>query len=157
VAADWSLLGRIGLGFALAFLVGFEREVRGSPAGDRTFALIGAATAALTATLYKSSPQALAGAITGIGFIGAGVVFHSSNSFVRGITTASAIFATAAIGVVVGTGRLLVGTVTAAGVLLVLELRNIPGLKLLDARRYEARFRDDNEPPSGLRPDQPKP
>jgi putative Mg2+ transporter-C (MgtC) family protein len=151
VAADWSLLGRIGLGFALAFVVGFEREVRGSPAGDRTFALIGAATAALTAALYKSSPQALAGAITGIGFIGAGVVFHAENSFVRGVTTASAIFATAAIGVVVGTGRLLVGTVTAVGVLLVLELRNIPVLRRLDARRYEQRFRDDNEPPSALR------
>ena len=151
MAADWSLLGRIGLGFALAYIVGFEREVRGSPAGDRTFALIGAATAALTAALYKSSPQALAGAITGIGFIGAGVVFHTENSFVRGITTASAIFATAAIGVVIGTGRLLVGTVTAVGVLLILELRNIPLLRLLDARRYENAFRDDNDPPSQLR------
>jgi hypothetical protein len=35
-------------------------------------------------------------------------------------------------------------------VLLVLELRNIPLLRLLDARRYEAAFRDDNEPPSPL-------
>jgi putative Mg2+ transporter-C (MgtC) family protein len=151
VATDWSLLGRIGLGFALAFAVGFEREVRGSPAGDRTFALIGAATAALTAVLYKSSPQGLAGVITGIGFIGGGVVFHAENSFVRGVTTASAIFATAAIGVVVGTGHLAVGVVTAAGVLLILELRNIPGLRRLDARRYQESFRGDNEPPSQLR------
>ncbi len=150
MTADLSLLGRIGLGFALAFVVGFEREVRGSPAGDRTFALIGAATAALTAVLYKSSPQGLAGVITGIGFIGAGVVFHTQNSFVRGITTASAIFATAAIGVVVGTGRLAVGVVTAAGVLLVLELRNIPGLRRLDARRYLQSFRDDDDPPLPL-------
>jgi putative Mg2+ transporter-C (MgtC) family protein len=144
------LLGRIGLGFALAFVVGFERGLRGSPAGDRTFALIGAATAALTAVLYKSSPQGLAGVITGIGFIGAGVVFHTENSFVRGITTASAIFATAAIGVVVGTGHLAIGVITAAGVLLILELRNIPVLQRLDARRYRQSFRDDNEPPSPL-------
>ena len=149
--SDWALLARIGLGFALAFVVGFEREVRGSPAGDRTFALIGAATAALTAVLYQKSPQGLAGVITGIGFIGAGVVFHTENSFVRGITTASAIFATAAIGVVIGTGRLAVGVVTAAGVLLVLELRNIPVLRLFDARRYAEKFRDDNDPPSELR------
>ena len=148
VATDWSLLGRIGVGFALAFVVGFEREVRGSPAGDRTIALIGGATAALTAVLYKSSPQALAGVITGIGFIGAGVVFHAENSLVRGITTASAIFATAAIGVVVGTGHLAVGAVTAAAVLLILELRNIPGVRRLDARRYQPSFRDDNDPPS---------
>jgi putative Mg2+ transporter-C (MgtC) family protein len=150
VASNWALLARIGIGFALAFVVGFERGVRGSPAGDRTFALIGASTAAVTAALFKTSPQALAGVITGIGFIGAGVVFHGENTFVRGITTASAIFATAAIGVVVGTGRLFVGTVTAAGVLLLLELRNIPGARRLDARRYTESFRDDNDPPSPL-------
>jgi putative Mg2+ transporter-C (MgtC) family protein len=152
MTSDWTLLARIGVGFVLAYIVGFEREVRGSPAGDRTFALIGAATAALTAVLYKNSPQGLAGVITGIGFIGAGVVFHTENSFVRGITTASAIFATAAIGVVVGTGHLVVGVVTAVGVLLILELRNIPGLRLFDARRYKDSFRDDNDPPSPRHP-----
>jgi putative Mg2+ transporter-C (MgtC) family protein len=151
VTSDWALLARIGVGFALAFVVGFERGIRGSPAGDRTFALIGASTAAVTAAVYKTSPQAVAGVITGIGFIGAGVVFHTENSFVRGITTASAMFATAAIGVVVGTGRLMVGTVTAVGVLLLLELRNIPGVQRLDARRFQESFRDDNDPPSPLR------
>jgi putative Mg2+ transporter-C (MgtC) family protein len=152
VTSDWSLLARVGLGFALAFVVGFEREVRGSPAGDRTFALIGAATAALTAVLYKTSPQGLAGVITGIGFIGAGVVFHTENTLVRGISTASAIYATAAIGVVVGSGRLLVGVATAAIVLFILELRFIPGLRRLDARRYRQSFRDDNDPPAPLHP-----
>ena len=68
-------------------------------------------------------------------------------TFVRGITTASAIFATAGIGVVVGTGHLALGAATAVAVLLVLELRNIPGLRRLDARRYQAAFRDDNDPP----------
>ena len=149
--SDWALLARIGVGFGLAFVVGFERELRGSPAGDRTFALIGASTAALTAVLYPHSPQGLAGVITGIGFIGAGVVVHGENSFVRGITSASAIFATAGIGVVVGTGHLFVGTVTAVAMLLILELRNIPGVRLLDARRYRMSFRDDNDPPSKLR------
>jgi putative Mg2+ transporter-C (MgtC) family protein len=151
VIDTWSLLARIGLGFGLAFVIGFEREVRGSPAGDRTFALIGASTAALTSVLFKTSPQGLAGAITGIGFIGAGVVFHTGHTFVRGITTAASIFATAAVGVVVGTGHLVVGTVSAVGVLLILELRNMPGLRRLDARRYEGSFRDDNAPPSVLR------
>jgi putative Mg2+ transporter-C (MgtC) family protein len=151
VPSDWDLIARIGLGFLLAFSIGFERELRGSPAGDRTFALIGGSAAAVTAVLYRTSPQALAGVITGIGFIGAGVVFHGENTFVRGITTASAIFATAGIGVVAGTGRLVVATATALGVLLILELRNIPGVRLLDARRYTSSFRDDNDPPSVLR------
>jgi putative Mg2+ transporter-C (MgtC) family protein len=155
VPSDWELLARIGVGLALAFVVGFERELRGSPAGDRTFSLIGASTAAVTAVAYRTSPQAVAGLITGIGFIGAGVVFHGENTFVRGITTASAIFATAGIGVVAGTGHLVVATVTAAGVLLILELRNIPGVRLLDGRRYTDSFRDDNDPPSPLRRNRP--
>ena len=146
-----ALLARIGLGFALAFVIGFERELRGSPAGDRTFALVGGASTAITAAVWRSSPQALAGVITGIGFIGAGVVVHGQNEFIRGITTASAIFATAGIGVVVGTGHLALGAATALGILLVLEIRNVPVLRRLDARRYQAAFRDDNDPPGPLR------
>ncbi len=145
--SDWALLARIAVGFALAYLIGFERELRGSPAGDRTFSLVGGASAALTAVVWPLSPQALAGVVTGVGFIGAGVVVHTGYTFVRGITTASAIFATAAIGVVVGTGHLLLGLATAAGMLLVLEVRNVPALRSLDASRYKDRFRDDHDPP----------
>jgi len=147
MTTEAALLARVGTGFALAFVIGFERKVRGSPAGDRTFALIGTGTAALTAVSFRSSPQAVAGAITGIGFIGAGVVFHGQGDLVKGLTTAAAIFATAAIGVVVGSGHLLVGVATAAVVLLTLELRYTPGLDVLDARRYEARFRSDRDLP----------
>ena len=146
-----ALLARIAVGFALSFLIGFERELRGSPAGDRTFSLVGGASAAIVATVGRTSPQALAGVITGIGFIGAGVVVHGENTFVRGVTTASAIFATAAIGVVVGVGHLALGAITTLAVLLVLELRNIPFLRRLDARRYQASFRDDNDPPKPSR------
>lgn len=92
---DLALLGRVATGFVLAFVVGFERELRGSPAGDRTFALVGTGTTALTAVALKTSPQAVAGAITGIGFIGAGVVFHGQGELVRGLTSAAAIFAIA--------------------------------------------------------------
>lgn len=144
---ELALLGRVALGFVLAFVIGFERELRGSPAGDRTFALVGTGTAAVTAVALKSSPQAVAGAITGIGFIGAGVVFHGEGELVRGLTTAAAIFATAAMGVVVGSGRPILATITTALALLTLELRYVPGLGLLDARRYRSRFRSDREPP----------
>jgi len=147
MTTEAALVGRVLTGFALAFVIGFERKLRGSPAGDRTFALVGTGTAALTAVSFKASPQAVAGAITGIGFIGAGVVFHGQGDLVKGLTTAAGIFATAAIGVVVGSGHLLLGAITAAVVMLTLELRYTPGLGLLDARRYEARFRSDHDPP----------
>ena len=144
---DWSLLARVAVGFGLAFVIGFERELRGSPAGDRTFALVGVAATALTAAVGRSSPQAIAGVLTGIGFVGAAVLFHGDNTLLRGLTTAAAIFATAVIGVAVGSGHYILGIVTAVGVLFILELRNIPIVSGLDARRYEDRFRDDHDPP----------
>ncbi len=146
---------RIGVGFGLAFIVGFERELRGSPAGDRTFALVGGAAAAVTAVAFRTSPQTVAGVITGVGFIGGGVVFHGEGGLIRGITTAGAVFATAAIGIVVGTGHPALGVLTAAFVLLILELRNFPGLRRLDARRYQTRFRDDDQAPGILQPGHP--
>jgi putative Mg2+ transporter-C (MgtC) family protein len=113
----------------------------------------------VTAVVAKSSPQAIAGVITGLGFIGAGVVVHGEGGLIKGVTTAGALFATAGVGIVVGTGHLVLGALTTALVLFVLELRNLPGLRRLDARRYESRFRDDYEPPMALghrRGDQPE-
>jgi uncharacterized membrane protein YhiD involved in acid resistance len=62
--------------FALTFVLGFERELRGSPAGDRTFSLIGTASAVLGNLAGAGTPNAIAGAVTGIGFIGGGIVFR---------------------------------------------------------------------------------
>lgn len=145
MTSEAALVGRVLTGFALAFVIGFERKLRGSPAGDRTFALVGTGTAALTAVTFATSPQAVAGAITGIGFIDAGIVFHGRADLVKGLTTAAGIFSTAAIGIVVGSGHFVIGVVTTAVVVLTLELRYIPGLGLLDARRYEERFRSDHD------------
>jgi putative Mg2+ transporter-C (MgtC) family protein len=143
--ADILLLPRIGVGFVLAYILGFERQIRGAPAGDRTFALVGTAATAITAVTHLNSPQAVAGVVTGIGFIGGGVLFHGQGAMVRGITTAATIFAAAGVGVVVGYGHLLLGTAVAAGVLLTLEIQHIPFLRWLDARSYKGRFVPDEE------------
>ena len=141
--ADLALLARIAVGFALAYILGFERQIRGSPAGARTFAMVGAAATAITAVAAKSSPQAIAGVVTGVGFIGGGVVFHRDGRIVGGLTTAATIFAVAGIGIVVGFGHLALGAISAAGLLVTLELPHIPGLKHLDARDLAARFEND--------------
>jgi putative Mg2+ transporter-C (MgtC) family protein len=151
---DTELLARVGVGFALAYIFGFERQLRGSPAGDRTFALVGASAAAITAVAARTSPQAIAGVVTGIGFIGGGVVFHSDGGTIRGITTAATIFASAAIGIVVGYGHLVLGVITAAGLLLTLELPHLPWLRRLDARNFASRFNNDPflKPPDNSNP-----
>jgi len=69
---------------------------------------------------------------------------------VRGLTTAAALFAAVTIGAAAGEGRLLLATAATAIALLVLEVRYIPGLMLLDGRRWGARFRNDEIPPPPL-------
>jgi putative Mg2+ transporter-C (MgtC) family protein len=138
------------VGLALAFAVGFERELRGSPAGDRTFSLIGTASAAVAAVTGATSPQALAGIITGVGFIGGGLILKGRDDTVHGVTTAATVFAVAGVGLVVGMGHLVVGTLVGLTTILILELKYMPGLRILDAGRYSYRFRSDVEsgPPS---------
>lgn len=158
--ADLVLLGRVAVGFAIAYVFGFERQLRGSPAGDRTFALVGSAATAVTAVAGTSSPQAVAGILTGLGFIGAGVVFHQQG-LVKGLTTAASIFAVAGMGIVVGYGHELLGVIMAAALLLVLEVQHIPFLKFVDAATYAGRFQDDRvfvskgDPPKGDPPAEP--
>src|SRR5204862_7508665 len=142
--------GRIATASGLTFAIGFEREIRESPAGDRTFSLVGLGSAAITAVAAQNSPQAIAGIVTGVGFIGAGLLIRGGSGMVRGITSAAAIFVAAAIGVVAGYGHLLLATIVTVLVLVVLEVRNIPMLRAFDARRYQSRFRADAAPPMGM-------
>jgi putative Mg2+ transporter-C (MgtC) family protein len=60
-----TLLVRLMVAFALTFALGFERELRGSLAGDRTFSLVGIASAVLGNLAGAGSPNAIAGAVTG--------------------------------------------------------------------------------------------
>ncbi|GIH17394.1 MgtC/SapB family protein [Rugosimonospora africana] len=139
---------RLLVAFVLSYALGYERELRGSPAGERTFALIGVGSALVGLLAGHGSPNALVGAVTGVGFIGGGLVFRVSTQqgdVLRGITTAAAIFAVATIGSACGEGFLVAASVGDALLLLVLEFGRIPGLKALDARRWADRFGDDEE------------
>jgi putative Mg2+ transporter-C (MgtC) family protein len=143
---EWDLLGRVLVGALVSYVIGFERELRGAQAGDRTFSLIGLGSAAVTAVTIGSAPHALGGVLTGVGFVGAGLVIQGEGSIV-GITTAATIFTVAAIGIVAGAGHLLVATVVGALVVLILETRHLPILRFLDARRYASMIADDADMP----------
>lgn len=98
-------------------LVGYERSYRGRPAGFRTHALVCLASSLLMlVTVYEAhwvrtgigavriDPTRMAqGIMTGIGFLGAGVIIKEGLS-VRGLTTAASIWVTAAIGILAGIG-----------------------------------------------------
>jgi putative Mg2+ transporter-C (MgtC) family protein len=137
---DLALFGRISLAAGLGFGIGWEREVRGHPAGSRTFALVCAGSAGLTAIAMDAFPDTaeklIAGIVTGVGFIGAGIVLRDPDGHVRGLTTAAAIWAITAVGVIAGTARLLLSVLVALLYVLVLEFRSLPLVGRLDAQRW---------------------
>lgn len=151
MSADGEFIVRLLVGFGLTFVVGFERDLRGAPAGDRTFAIIGAAAAAVTAVAHGLAPTAISGVISGIGFVGAGIVFRpDSSGTVKGVTTAATLFACAAVGVVAGFGRLVDATALAVMLLFALEIRHLRPLRFLDGewwyqRRLSATARPASE------------
>ena len=149
---------RLVVAFVLTYVLGFERQLRGSPAGDRTFSLIGLGAAVVGVLAENGAPNALAGAVTGIGFIGRGLVFrqgHGNGEIVRGVTTAAAIFATAESGAAAGEGQLLTASLATALVLVSLELQHVPALRFLDARRWQPHFTQDTAPTQAPPPEKP--
>jgi len=121
---ELEILGRLALAGLLGGLIGLERELRGYPAGIRTLALV-----ALGASLFTDISQILGGddrvaaqIVTGIGFLGAGVIFREGLS-VRGITTAATIWSAAAVGMAVGAELYITGALAAGVVFLILESR----------------------------------
>jgi putative Mg2+ transporter-C (MgtC) family protein len=111
---------RVTLAFLLGGVVGFEREQSRRPAGLRTHMLVAAGSACFTvASIYgfdelgtvRDPARLAAQIITGIGFLGAGTIFRSGGT-VRGLTTASSIWITAAIGIVAGQGMILLASFT---------------------------------------------
>jgi putative Mg2+ transporter-C (MgtC) family protein len=143
---NWADTVDLVVAVALTYALGFERDLRGAAAGDRVFALIGAGSGLIGIIAAHGAPNALAGAITGIGFIGGGLVFRQANGgmeVITGITTATAIFAAAAIGAAAGEGRLLLAVVGTALALFVLEIRHARWLSFLDGKHWAGRFADD--------------
>src|SRR5437773_11708371 len=98
------VFGHIALAFALSFVIGFERELRGAPAGDRTYALVGTGAPAVPVVAASNSPQASAGVLAGVGFIGGGLVFRGDVGMCAGMSSAATMVAVTASGIVPRSG-----------------------------------------------------
>ncbi|MFC3026721.1 MULTISPECIES: MgtC/SapB family protein [Roseomonadaceae] len=100
----------LGLAYALAFIIGWNRERESNSAGLRTFPLVAIASCGFVQaaeSITADSPEATAriveGVITGIGFIGAGAILKGGAA-IRGTATAASIWATGAMGAAVALG-----------------------------------------------------
>lgn len=140
----------LGSAWLAGSLVGLERSYHGRPAGFRTHALVCLSSALLMlATVHQAEwigdlakdtvatdPTRMAqGIMTGIGFIGAGVIFQEGLT-VHGLTTAASIFMTAALGILFGIGYFVPAVIATAITLIVLGLfrvleRHLPTQSIL--------------------------
>jgi putative Mg2+ transporter-C (MgtC) family protein len=105
IAIYFEEAGQVFAAFAIGAIIGLEREFRSKPAGFRTMILICVGSCVYTILSKESnstSPDRIASNIvTGIGFIGAGVIFKEGIT-VNGLTTAALIWVTAALGMAIG-------------------------------------------------------
>lgn len=114
---------RLGLAAALGLCIGFERQWRQKRAGLHTDSLIAIGAAIFTildVIVPGDNTRIIAGLVTGVGFIGGGVIFRTESN-VTGINTAATIWATAAIGALAGFG-LFWEAATAAAIVVVLNI-----------------------------------
>jgi putative Mg2+ transporter-C (MgtC) family protein len=120
VSFGWlEILLRLGAAVALGSILGINRELQGKPAGLRTNALVALGAALLTlasvgfamngdpsrAPNSDAVSRVVQGIITGVGFVGAGVIMRdSTGTRVHGLTTAATIWVSSALGVLCGAG-----------------------------------------------------
>ncbi|MDD2904050.1 MAG: MgtC/SapB family protein [Syntrophales bacterium] len=145
-------LARLFLAALLGAAVGLEREIHGRPAGVRTYLILALGTALLMVLsenlllAYKEAfpgsgiqgdPGRIAGqAITGIGFLGAGVIIRYKDS-IRGLTTAACVWLVCSVGLAVGAGFYLLGVAVT-----LLTLIALVGLKVGERRMKKDWFED---------------
>jgi putative Mg2+ transporter-C (MgtC) family protein len=128
---DLELLGRLALALVLSAAIGLERELRQKSAGLRTYTLVGLGAALFslagaygfaevptTSGVPRDPSRVAAQVVTGIGFIGGGLIFVRRDS-VRGLTTAAGVWLTAAVGLAAAAGQVLLAVVTTAAYMVV--------------------------------------
>ena len=121
---EWLL--RVVVATLCGAIIGFERSKRFKEAGVRTHSIVALAAAVFMLVSKYAFVDMLGGAfgakdadpsriastiVTGIGFLGAGAIFRTTGNYIKGLTTAAGIFATAAVGMAIGGGLYVIGVV----------------------------------------------
>jgi len=135
MSLQYELILRVIIGGLLGGIIGFEREKRAKEAGFRTHFLVALGSALITVIsaygfdkvadqipIARYDPARLAAQIvSGIGFIGAGLIIFQKN-VIHGLTTAAGLWVTAALGIACGVGHYGLAAVATVMVLIALEL-----------------------------------
>src|ERR1700684_553629 len=143
IGQTWLQLAELGLAFILSALIGLERELRQKSAGLRTYTLVGFSSALIILVskygftdviqpdrIVLDPSRIAAQIVSGIGFIGGGVIFVRKD-LVRGLTTAATVWLTAAVGMACGAGLPILAIAVTVGHFVVVFIfpaieRNLP-------------------------------
>jgi putative Mg2+ transporter-C (MgtC) family protein len=113
---DWpEIVLRLGVATLAGGLIGLNRDLQGKPVGLRTLGVVGLATAMVVmladlsgdpAKISDATSRVIQGVLTGIGFLGAGVIVRAEHDFrVRGLTSAACTWFAACVGIACGVGQ----------------------------------------------------
>jgi putative Mg2+ transporter-C (MgtC) family protein len=127
---DWlSPLARLGAAALAGGVIGWERQLRGRPAGFRTHMLVSMGAAIAVLTLADASQDSMShviqGVATGVGFLCAGDILHrvkAGEEHVTGLTSAAALWVTSALGMAAANGRWPIVVIGTVGTMLTLTL-----------------------------------
>lgn len=134
---DYDILIKLGISAVLGLIIGLERELKRKPVGLKTSLVISVVSCLLTIVSIESAymfpdsdnvritmdPLRLAAQIvSGIGFLGAGVILRRGNDSISGLTTAAMIWGAAGIGIAVGAGFFIEAFVGVALLIISVEL-----------------------------------
>jgi len=150
------VLARLGFATLIGSALGLHRELHGKPAGLRIHALVGLGSSLITVTSVQLAfdgtqvdggavVRAIQGVITGIGFLGGGVILRDNlGKSVHGLTTAATIWIAAGLGIVCGAGQWLTGLM-ALGLTLAVLIFGGPIERLI--HRYTHGIKPEGPPP----------
>jgi putative Mg2+ transporter-C (MgtC) family protein len=150
---DWTdAVLRLFIATFIGAAIGLDRDLRGKPTGVRTMGIVALGSAVIVlASQYPAhmadvaaGSRVMQGIITGIGFLGAGVILRNpTGGKVHGLTTAASIWLTACIGAACGAGAWPI--VTAAALLVAIVLGFGKAVEVAFERRFPRRDSDDKD------------
>lgn len=151
----------LGITYLIALFIGLERQNVGKAAGLSSHVLVAVGSAGIAIMqrlMYESqiaagfnSPEGqriIAQVVTGIGFVGAGVIMKRHSNVITGITTAATLWVTAMVGLILGSGYIILGSIVGVFMVVLMVIRDVlRGFNPFHARKKEEVIDDKNDEP----------
>lgn len=138
IQPDLEAVLRVIFACLLGGMIGWERERHGVSAGIRTYSAIslGACVFGVLSLMGPDPTRIAAQVVTGIGFLGGGLIFREGN-YIAGLTSAATLWATASVGLAISFGFYLIGALTAVIIFLLLYLPNLRWWKKISGKPHK--------------------